>query len=105
MLNRNGYSYDDLTKSQRHFVDGMIAMREEVESGCCYVADESDDTLERIRAEVEGDVREKIVMDMDSSIADAIVSFSDRNSCAVEQMSRKAAEKKFGKRFVEEVLG
>lgn len=99
-----GYRYSDLTKSQKTFVDGMIAMHDEVERAGLNVID-ADNTLDKIREEIADEVRSEVKEHLASQIRGAIISFGDHNACKAERMPRAKAEKVYGKAFVKEVLG
>lgn len=103
---RNGYGYNDLTKSQRAFIDGMIAIREEVSE---FETEESFRANESIIARMKSEVAAEAIDELDDHIihliSDTIISMVDENIVEIEDLPRKAAEKKFGKRLVREVLG
>lgn len=103
MVVRDGYSYDDLTKNQKLYVDGMIAAKDQLE----YVSyiDMPEGILEKLQDEISQEVIELASEELTSLIAETIISFTDQNAEAVCEMPRKLAEKKYGKRFVAEVLG
>lgn len=99
------YSTDDLTKKQYAMVLGIQAALEDVEAEKCdYVIDEDATVLDKLRCEIAQEVLSELYDRIERNMIHCIVAMCDENAAKVMDMSRKKAEKKYGKRFVSEVL-
>lgn len=99
------YSTDDLTKGQYTFIQGIQAALEDVEAEKCdYVIDEDATVLDKLRCEIAQEVLSELYDRIERNMIHCIVAMCDENAAKVMDMSRKKAEKKFGKKFVSEVL-
>ena len=99
------YSTDDLTKRQYTFIQGIQAALEDVEAEKCdYVIDEDATVLDKLRCEIAQEVLSELYDRIERNMIHCIVAMCDENAAKVMDMSRKKAEKKYGKKFVSEVL-
>lgn len=99
------YSTDDLTKKQYAMVLGIQAVLDDIEAvECDYIVDEDATTLDKLKCEIAQEVLSELHDHVESNMCDLIVSMVDENVCKILSMDRAKAEKKFGKRFVSEVL-
>ena len=99
------YSTDDLTNRQYAMVMGVQAVLNDIEAvECDYVVDEDASVLDKLKCEIAQEVLSELHDRVESNMCDLIVSMVDENVCKILSMDRAKAEKKFGKRFVSEVL-
>lgn len=99
------YSTDDLTKKQYAMVMGIQAVLDDIEAFACdYVIDEDASVMDKLKCEVAQEVLSELHEHVESNLCDTIISMVDENVCKILSMSRSKAEKKFGERFVSEVL-
>lgn len=99
------YSTDDLTKKQYAMVLGIQAVLDDIEAvECDYIVDEDASVMDKLKCEVAQEVLSELKDHVENNMCELIVSMVDENVCKILSMSRIKAEKKFGKRFVSEVL-
>lgn len=102
------YSTDNLTKQQYAMVIGIQAVIDDIEEDICdyCIGSEDEDTtvIDKLRCEIACDVLTELKDKVEGHMFDLLVSMTDENAIKVMSMSRKKAEKKFGKSFVSEVL-
>lgn len=99
------YSTEDLTKRQYAMVMGIQAVLDDIEAvECDYIVDEDASVIDKLKCEVAQEVLSELKDHVEDNMCDLIVSMVDENVCKILSMSRSKAEKKFGKRFVREVL-
>lgn len=107
-INYDEYSTDDLTKKQQEFINGIAAALDDINDLMCEKCEETecdDSTLiERMRAEIACETLAELKETIESHMCGMIVAMVDENVAKVLDMPRKKAEKKYGKRFVREVL-
>lgn len=99
------YSTDDLTKKQYAMVMGIQAVLDDIDAVACdYVIDEDASVMDKLKCEVAQEVLSELHDHVENNMCELIISMVDENACKVMTMSRAKAEKKFGNRFVSEVL-
>ena len=102
------YSTDNLTKKQYMMVLGIQAVLEDINEEICDYCigseDEDASLLDKLRCEIACDTLTELKDKIEGHMFDLVVSMTDENVCKIMSGSRKKAEKRFGKKFVREVL-